>query len=106
MFKGCQDLRLSACNTPSFDETSMAAARTENVAVAATLLDAKQVARLLHVSESWVREHSNGKEPRLPAMKLGQGRTALVRFHMSDIEEFILSQRERARQRTLTQRRW
>jgi hypothetical protein len=39
-------------------------------------------------------------------MKLGQGKTALVRFHLSDIEEFILSQRERARQRTLTQRRW
>ena len=70
------------------------------------LLDARQVARLLHVSESWVREHSNGKEPRLPAMKLGHGKTALVRFHISDIEEFVRSQRERAKSRTLTAKRW
>jgi predicted DNA-binding transcriptional regulator AlpA len=70
----------------------------------ARLLDAKQVAQLLHVSESWVREHCNGKEPRLPAMKLGQGKTALVRFHVHDIEEFIKSQRERARSRVLRQK--
>src|ERR1035441_6944891 len=106
MLRDYQDLRLPAKASPSFDETSMIANHAESAgaSVAATLLDAKQVARLLHVSESWVREHSNGKEPRLPAMKLGQGKTALVRFHLSDIEEFILGQRERARQRTLTQR--
>ena len=71
---------------------------------AARLLDAKQVAQLLHVSESWVREHCNGKEPRLPAMKLGQGKTALVRFHVHDVEEFIKSQREQARSRVLRQK--
>ncbi len=79
---------------------------TETLNATARLLDAKQVARLLHVSESWVREHSNGKEPRLPAMKLGQGKTALVRFHINDIEEFIRSQREHAKSRTLSQKRW
>jgi predicted DNA-binding transcriptional regulator AlpA len=73
---------------------------------AARLLDAKQVAQLLHVSESWVREHCNGKEPHLPAMKLGQGKTALVRFHLNDIEEFIRGQRERAKARTLSAKRW
>ncbi len=106
MLRDYLDLRLPAEAAPSFDKTSMTATRTESVSVAATLLDAKQVARLLHVSESWVREHSNGKEPGLPAMKLGQGRTALVRFHLFDIEDFIRGQRERARSRTLTQRRW
>ena len=104
MLRDYQDLTLPV-KVPGFDETRLNANDTD-IAPDAALLDAKQVARLLHVSESWVREHSNGKEPRLPAMKLGQGKTALVRFHMSDIEEFILSQRERARQRTLTQRRW
>ena len=94
MLRDYLDLRLSAEAAPSFDEASMTAARTE------------QVARLLHVSESWVREHSNGKEPRLPAMKLGQGKTALVRFHMNDIVDFIRGQRERARSRTLTEKRW
>jgi hypothetical protein len=105
MLRDYQDLTLPV-KAPGFDETGLNVSPTEIVSAAAALLDAKQVARLLHVSESWVREHSNGKEPRLPAMKLGQGKTALVRFHLSDIEEFILSQRERARQRTLTQRRW
>src|ERR1017187_5368849 len=89
MLRDYQDLRLPAKASPSFDETSMIANHAESASVAATLLDAKQVARLLHVSESWVREHSNGKEPRLPAMKLGQAKTARVRLHLSDIEEFI-----------------
>jgi hypothetical protein len=67
------DLRLPA-GASSFDATHVAGHTTGNISVASSLLDAKQVARLLHVSESWVREHCNGKEPRLPAMKLGQGR--------------------------------
>ena len=99
------DLALSAEGASGLDETHLSG-QSRNVSVATTLLDAKQVARLLHVSESWVREHCNGKEPRLPAMKLGQGKTALVRFHLSDIEEFIQGQRDRARSRAATQRRW
>jgi len=99
------DLALSVAGASSLDETHLTG-QPRNVSVAATLLDTKQVARLLHVSESWVREHCNGKEPRLPAMKLGQGKTALVRFHLNDIEEFIQGQRDRARSRAATQRRW
>jgi predicted DNA-binding transcriptional regulator AlpA len=99
------DLALSAAGASSLDEAHVTG-QPKNVSVATTLLDAKQVARLLHVSESWVREHCNGKEPRLPAMKLGQGKTALVRFHLNDIEEFIQSQRDRARSRAATERRW
>ncbi len=99
------DLALWVAGASSLDETHLTG-QPRNVSVAATLLDTKQVARLLHVSESWVREHCNGKEPRLPAMKLGQGKTALVRFHLNDIEEFIQGQRDRARSRAATQRRW
>ena len=99
------DLALSTPVASSLDETHLTG-KPGNVSIATSLLDAKQVARLLHVSESWVREHCNGKEPRLPAMKLGQGKTALVRFHLNDIEEFIQGQRDRARSRAATQRRW
>jgi hypothetical protein len=102
MLRDYQDLTLPV-KAPGFDETGLNANHTDLVSDAATLLDAKQVARLLHVRESWVREDSNGKEPRLPAMKLGQGKTARGRFHMSNIEAFILSQIERAWQRTLNQ---
>ena len=80
--------------------------RTATLNGATQLLDAKQVAQLLNVSQSWVREHCNGKEPHLPAMKLGQGKTSLVRFHINDIEEFIRTQRERAKARTLSAKRW
>ena len=69
------------------------------------LLDTKQVAELLNVSESWVREHSSSKEPRLPAIKLGEGKTCLIRFHPDDIRRFVSEQRERARQRHVG-RRW
>jgi len=106
MFTDYENLGLPVKAAPNSEAASMAASYTEPASVAATLLDARQVARLLHVSESWVREHSNGKEPRLPAMKLGQGKTALVRFHMNDIEDFIRNQRELARRRTVMQKRW
>ena len=60
------------------------------------LLDTKAVAEQLNVSESWVRDHSrrNGPEPRLPAMKFGPGKTAVVRFHPDDILAFVNAQRE------------
>ena len=106
MFTDYENLGLPVKAAANSEDSGINATYTEAGSVAATLLDAKQVARLLHVSESWVREHCNGKEPRLPAMKLGQGKTALVRFHLNDIEEFIQSQRERARSRATTQRRW
>jgi hypothetical protein len=106
MFTDYEDLRLPVKAAQNSEGPSMSASYTEAASVAATLLDARQVAQLLHVSESWVREHSNGKEPRLPAMKLGQGKTALVRFHMNDIEDFIRNQRELARRRTVLQKRW
>jgi len=80
--------------------------RTPILNGATQLLDAKQVAQLLNVSQSWVREHCNGKEPRLPAMKLGQGKTCLGRFHIKDIEEFVQSQRERGKSRTHAEKGW
>lgn len=100
-----RDLGLSV-GTSSIGDNRAAGSTTVPVSAPGSLLDAKQVARLLNVSESWVREHCNGKEPRLPAMKLGEGRTALVRFHLNDIEQFIQSQRDRARSRAATRGRW
>jgi predicted DNA-binding transcriptional regulator AlpA len=63
------------------------------------LLDVKAVAEMLGVSQSWVRDHSgpNAAEPRLPAMKLGGGKTSLVRYHFEDIQAFIEEQRRVAR---------
>lgn len=72
------------------------------------LLDTAQVAEMLNVSESWVRDHSNphGPEPRLPAMKLGAGKTACVRFHPVDVLAFIDEQRRSAKARGSEHSRW
>ena len=53
------------------------------------LLTAKDVARELCVSESWVRDHVNGRRaPALPVIRLG-GRKAVLRFRRADIENFL-----------------
>jgi hypothetical protein len=50
------------------------------------LLKAGDVARILRVSEAWVRQHSSGaRRPQLPRVKLG----AAVRYRPEDIEAFI-----------------
>ncbi len=64
------------------------------------LLTAVQVAEMLQVSPSWVREHSTSKYPKLPAMKLGTGKTAVVRYHPADIMEFVEAERRFAAERS------
>jgi predicted DNA-binding transcriptional regulator AlpA len=55
------------------------------------LLDAKQVAAWLDVSEDWVWDHSTRRAPFLPAIWLSDG---VLRFRHSAIEAFI-DERER-----------
>jgi predicted DNA-binding transcriptional regulator AlpA len=55
-----------------------------------SLLNARQVADRLGVSERWVRDHATRRTPRIPVVKLGP----LVRFLRADIEDFIGDQRE------------
>jgi excisionase family DNA binding protein len=52
------------------------------------LLSVPEVAELLHMSEAWVRQHSNGsRRPIIPSIKLGKS----VRFRRADIEAFLES---------------
>ncbi len=63
------------------------------------LVRAKDVARKLGVSLSWVIQHASGKrKPYLPAVKMGPGRSPL-RFDPSDVEKFIDECRRLAAQR-------
>ena len=55
------------------------------------LLDAKEVAAWLRVSEDWVWDHSTRRAPLLPAIWLSPG---ALRFRRSAIESFI-AERER-----------
>jgi predicted DNA-binding transcriptional regulator AlpA len=55
------------------------------------LLDAKDVAEWLHVTEDWVWDHASRRAPFLPAIWLSEG---ALRFKRSKIVEFI-DERER-----------
>jgi len=53
------------------------------------LVRARDVAKKLGVSVSWVIQHASGKrKPYLPAVKMGSGRSPL-RFDPRDVENFI-----------------
>src|SRR5207244_3674400 len=61
------------------------------------LLTVNDAARLLHVSVSWVYEHTReDAEDRLPFVKLGK----YVRFDRADLREFINAKRQAARNAT------
>ena len=55
------------------------------------LLDAKDVAEWLHVTEDWVWDHASRRAPFLPAIWLSDG---ALRFKRNKIAEFI-DERER-----------
>lgn len=48
-------------------------------------LTAKELSAWLNVSESWVRDHSTRKQPRLPVLRIG----GVVRFSESAVQTFI-----------------
>lgn len=58
------------------------------------LLSAQEVANWLNVSVDWVWDHVSRKKPRLPFIRLGSGsgRSGLLRFRASSIEDFIAEQ--------------
>jgi hypothetical protein len=63
------------------------------------LVKAREVAKKLGVSISWVVQHASGKrKPYLPAVKMGPGRSPL-RFDPNDVEKFIEDCRRIAAQR-------
>jgi predicted DNA-binding transcriptional regulator AlpA len=49
------------------------------------LLNAREVANKLGVSERWVRDHTTRRSPRIRAVKLGP----LVRYRPDDVEMFM-----------------
>jgi len=51
------------------------------------LLDTRQTASLIALSDFFVREHSVGEvEPRIPFIRLGRNR---IRFRVSDLKAFM-----------------
>jgi predicted DNA-binding transcriptional regulator AlpA len=51
------------------------------------LLNAREVAARLGVSERWVRDHTTRRSPKIRGVKLGP----LMRYRIADVEEFTRS---------------
>ena len=49
------------------------------------LLNARQVADRLGVSERFIRDHTTRRSPRIPAVKLGK----LIRYRRADVDVFM-----------------
>ena len=49
------------------------------------LLNAREVAARLGVSERWVRDHTTRRSPKIRAVKLG----SLIRYRRADVETFM-----------------
>lgn len=58
------------------------------------LLTPEQVAKWLNTSIDWVWDHSSRKMPLLPVIRFGEGpgRSGILRYRASKIEEFIAEQ--------------
>jgi hypothetical protein len=53
------------------------------------LLNSHEVAEMLGVDVSWVKNHTTRTEPFLPYVRLGAGRYAMRRFRREQILQFI-----------------
>jgi predicted DNA-binding transcriptional regulator AlpA len=64
-----------------------AAALSQSVAMPGNdrLMNARQVAAKLGVSERWVRDHTTRRSPRIRGLKMG----SLMRYRLADVEAFL-----------------
>jgi predicted DNA-binding transcriptional regulator AlpA len=62
-------------------------ARSQSVAMSGSdrLMNARQVAAKLGVSERWVRDHTTRRSPRIRGLKMG----SLIRYRLADVEAFL-----------------
>jgi excisionase family DNA binding protein len=65
-----------------------------------SLLSLDDVAELLQVSKSWVRDHTTRRSPRIPVVRFG-GRRAVLRFRRQDIDKFITAHLTSTEERSL-----
>ena len=69
---------------PSIEAT--AASRSNSVSGNDNLMNARQVATKLGVSERWVRDHTTRRSPRIRGLKMG----SLMRYRLTDVEAFLV----------------
>ena len=83
---------MNALHQPPVSATSDTREHTQNAISSAfspaeheRLLNAREVAARLGVSERWVRDHTTRRSPKIRGVKLG----TLMRYRCADVEEFM-----------------
>jgi len=66
-------------------DTEVPSSRVVTFPIPERLLNAREVAARLGVSERWVRDHTTRRFPKLRGVKLG----TLMRYRSADVEEFM-----------------
>jgi excisionase family DNA binding protein len=74
----------STLTNPSPDSRA-ASSKMIGFPVQERLLNAREVAVRLGVSERWVRDHTTRRSPKIRGVKLG----TLMRYRCADVEEFM-----------------
>ena len=67
------------------DQESSSNIKTSRYQDGERLLNAREVAKALGVSERWVRDHTTRRSPKIRGLKLG----TLIRYRKADVEDFM-----------------
>lgn len=79
------DVRVQASDHPRYSTDSLASSQSITVPANDPLMNARQVAAKLGVSERWVRDHTTRRSPRIRGLKMG----SLMRYQLADVEAFL-----------------
>ena len=85
--EGNQDFQLISSHLPEANRHLDPSTRLLSHPLAERLLNAREVANKLGVSERWVRDHTTRRSPKIRALKMG----TLVRYRWADVELFMES---------------
>ena len=84
-YSTASDLRVAASERFSYPIESTPLSQSIAPPANDRLMNARQVAARLGVSERWVRDHTTRRSPRIRGLKLG----SLVRYRWADVEAFL-----------------
>ena len=82
-----QALDQSSQLEPTRNSSELSELKTLSFPIPERLLNAREVAARLGVSERWVRDHTTRRSPRIRGVKLGP----LMRYRIADVDEFMRS---------------
>lgn len=83
--KGFIPERVIEIDTQRAGKIAQANGEAEQLSRDERLLNAREVAEKLGVSERFIRDHTTRRSPRIPAVRLGK----LIRYRRTDVDDFM-----------------